>query len=160
VSVDRKIRSSKIDREIEQKLGKRHLDEVVREEDRETKTSEAHPGMDAPMQYELDVGRSSEGYKPLYWSRLLAQYKKDARRREDGDDSALQIRMSVRHASDDQSPYEIVDWANPEDTRGATAFARQLVKDGQRHGEVVARAYRRSSRRTPVTYILAKFRRD
>jgi hypothetical protein len=132
---------------------------VARQPDRETKTSEDHPGPSPPMQYELDVGRDHDGHKPLYWKKVLAEHKKESER---GDGNMLQLDLWVMHAPDRQTPFTRVDWPDPLDARGAEKFARQLVEDG---GAEVTYVYARARRgyggkgRAPI-WTLAVYARE
>jgi hypothetical protein len=131
---------------------------TIRRIDRETKTSEDHPGMSAPRQGTLSIGRKSEDWKPLYWKRVLAEYKKEASKRGDLSNT-IKINLWVRHAPDEHTPFVHVDWPDPLDARGAEKFARELVEDGgARFTGVVARVRRPYSKEEAV-YTLANFER-
>jgi hypothetical protein len=158
--------SAQLDREIAQALAALKARpsssakfKVVRRSDRETKSSDDHPGMEPPHQSALSIGRDREGWKPLYWKRLLAEYKKEAPRRSELANTIV-IDLWVMHAPDAHSPFTRVDWADPFDVRGAEKFARQLIEDGgAQFAEVNARARRPYSKEEAI-YTLANFARD
>ncbi len=131
---------------------------AARRLDRETRTSEDHPGTSPPHQSALSIGREREGWRPLYWKRVLAEYKKEEPRRGDLS-NAVEIDLSVAHAPDGHTPFTHVEWSDPLDVRGAERFARELVEDGgAQFAEVNARARRPMSGEV-VTFTLANFER-
>lgn len=134
-----------------------------RRREHETKTKDDDAGMGAPWQSDLDIGR---GVGHLYWKRLVSEYQKpkEAELRERHSAAALRVKLSVSHAPDAHTPYTYVDWPDPMDVRGATAFAKSLVEDGgAQYSQVVARASRQTSKRGAgdrgVLFTLANFER-
>ncbi len=126
----------------------------------ETNTTEDGPGMKPPSLGDLGVGRSSESWKGLFWSRLATEYKKESALRERHSDAALRVRLIVEHAPDNHTPFARIDWGDPMDVRGATAFAKKLIEDGgARYSGVRADVSRPSMKRRAV-YSLASFERD
>ncbi len=138
---------------------------AIRVTGHETKTSEDHAGTEPPHQGALGIGRNSEGWKPLFWKKLISEYEKEAPLRARHSEAALRVEVKVGHAPDDHTPFTYVDWADPLDARGAVEFARKLVEDGgAQHARVIAHASRPTARRDArdrgVHYDLAKFERE
>lgn len=115
------------------------LDGARRRPEQETRTTDGEPGSGPPSQGKLQIGRKSDDYKDLPWSKVVAEAKKEAK---SAGGNKLFLSMHVKHAPNDHTPFAHVSW-DPMDHKGAIAFARKLIDDkGAMYSSVEASAER------------------